>query len=95
MKNHKKNWKKQIMKWTKSDLAERLMLAYVTIQNLEEEQERQTAILSDIRRHVSECTDGVGRFIHERMLGFEHLPKSLFYKPKTIPSEAAGEGEGE
>lgn len=76
VRHKKKEWKAGLMKWTKSDLAERLMLAYGTIQNLEEKQERQAVMLADIRRHVQECPDGVGRFIHERMQDFDQPPNA-------------------
>ena len=46
------------------------------IEGLRAENERLITLIADIRRHVSECPDGVGRFIHERMQDFEQLPNA-------------------
>ena len=43
---------------------------------LRAENERLITLVADIRRHVSECPDGVGRFIHERMQDFEQPPNT-------------------
>ena len=46
------------------------------IYRLRAENERLITLVADIRRHVSECPDGVGRFIHERMQDFEQRPNA-------------------